>query len=447
MKKFNLLVLGVIALFAFACTGSTGSGDDPERKEDDQTLSTIKISGNFVSLSTNKSVMQNSTASQYYVWFYSIDNSGVHFLQKSEVGSTGNFSANIEDDKKFVAFLVDESKDYEKSKGVIGVSVGEEEWEALNTEYFDGDINLGDLSGNSDLYESSFDLESNENKSNIENLAKYDNILRSVKNTINLSELGARSRSDVVFGSENKDKFKDNYGEVSDFSFSGYQLVLYRDEKFNSGIKLYPPSDVSWGNGTSYSTISGCDASYENDDQFLEFGYGEDKDNLFQTIPEGNWSLKDNNDNVIAYLDYYISKPVKDDGRSVVPMVSFKVNTENDKIVSFDLKYYLYDGSNYIEMTAEQIEAYKFLITNFRCGLVDFNPNNDNNKRVDADIDLSFGESHIEMTDAIYPDTELLTDGKYDFYYNQSSDKSCDYISFGYELNNLKVSQRLRLDK
>ena len=124
-------------------------------------------------------------------------------------------------------------------------------------------------------------------------------------------------------------------------------------------------SDPNWGSlDSNYNSIS---VALDGNRYYLS------------TIPEGYWTLTDNNSSTLGYYDLSLTNPIGSDNFSKTYVPSIKLETNSDsKVSKVHLKWYLHNGTSYYEVTD---------LTSFWA----------NASRVTVGVnqqDLSYGETH-----------------------------------------------------
>ena len=165
----------------------------------------------------------------------------------------------------------------------------------------------------------------------------------------------------------------DRIGSYSDInSFSNNNLIGLRptikttNSEFNNidkdNIFLYPPSDTNYtlsryGNFNQVAGVnSGLPSTYSthNESNWYEFGF-------LKNFPVGDWLLKiTGSTEVKGKFHYAAAYPFNVNGYSIVPVPTIKLNmdtTDNSKLKSIDVKWYVYSDTGYKQVSNEYMNS------------------------------------------------------------------------------------------
>ena len=148
-----------------------------------------------------------------------------------------------------------------------------------------------------------------------------------VKSTDTMTADGTKSYSLTPPGSTYLKTFYDNGTENTSVEYnSSNPFVLDGD------------SDPNWGSlDSNYNFIN---VALDGNRYYLS------------TIPEGYWTLTDNNSSTVGYYDLSLVNPIGSDNFSKTYVPSIKLETNSDsKVSKVHLKWYLHNGTSYYEVT------------------------------------------------------------------------------------------------
>jgi len=202
---------------------------------------------------------------------------------------------------------------------------------------------------------------SSEDLETMEEIAISDNALVLYQNKYKSPDYDAEVQ--VLYNMDSLDSIKDTWSNIDDFNTSNLiglrptidtDLASFNDIDENS-IFLYPPSDVNFTTQRDGNFNQTADSStpilatYKNSDDgnFYEFSF-------VNSFPQGDWILKiQGSDDIKATFIFSAAYPYDDNGKSIVPVPQIRLNmdsNDNTKIKSVDVRWYIYDGTQYIQV-------------------------------------------------------------------------------------------------
>ena len=458
---YSILILLVFLTGFFIISGcSTPSGGSGSSSSDGGTVysSSVEVSGKVTLPSFSSSILSGSNlavgisyaaaSSDYKIVAIYHDCGGFYDFSYNiiDIDGDGNFTFSVKKGKNFIAFLVDTSKTYDKVIGIIGIKIDDSiYWEDIQTSYLNGNINLGTISttpAESIVLEganiSSVDVS---DLTDITRNACLDDFVRFIKNQINNNSGGDNrfySSPSYAFLHKNRDGILNVSTLPTQMEISGYQIYLSGEDigDVYDGMgsllpaanrpKLYPSNSVSQGNGTTYSSTVPIPAGYKCEDPDrvgYDFITGDTKQQLLQgTPPVGAWILENSTGTKKGEFDYSCAYPMRN-GKISVPIPIVKVNSsDNDKIDSFEIKWYLLDknGTDFEELSSNYVNK----VIDAGIEICDFLNSPEHRERMD---DLVFSdEGKIIPTDKWYFTTTNPSDGNY-----------ADYIGIYYKISDV----------
>jgi len=247
------------------------------------------------------------------------------------------------------------------------------------------DIDAGELTlsnGNEALSTSSTGGDFNLTGEQLKIIARSDDVAKSVKNDYLNSDIETKvfyNWDDPSVAADFSD-ITDSYSDPLDLNFLGSSIYMYTQSwapdklgtfddivSRSTKLALYPPAGstvTSLHNHTYNDTnpianngnmIAGPDEGeyYYNDfrvgsDERIECTFGLSE---LTTLPSGDWLLK-KDDTTIGIYDFAVGNPFYGSTSVIkVYIPSVKLTISAGKLARIDLKYYLYDGTNYVEVT------------------------------------------------------------------------------------------------
>ncbi|RKD94052.1 Ig-like domain-containing protein [Marinifilum flexuosum] len=283
---------------------------------------------------------------------------------KIEIAEDGSFSLDIEDEKEFIVFLMENNR----VKGLVGIDAGGEEyWENLNSGYLSGVIELGNVPSSSEdgllIAEKTIaDLSVVEGKSElIQKMSRLDDHIRTYMNFTNtgfknFASPGFVFSSNLVFGEQI---------DADDLSYAGYQIYAWGKGLENT-MHLFPPAEVARGNGEKYNDqtpIHGEAFDPGSEFKFMGFIGGETSADLLQgDIPAGEWSMQTTSGTELASYSLNSILPLENDKISV-PVPAITINSDADGVITeIDLNWQYYRGGELV--TIDDVEPLKDRISN-----------------------------------------------------------------------------------
>ncbi len=307
---------------------------------------------------------------------------GLEFEQ-IDINDDGSFSFDIDKGKSFVAFLVDPTREYDKSLGVIGISTSNTEyWEHIDTQLIDGNIALGEITT------SSLDriLQSENNvdtlgstitdKEMVNYIASIDNSLRTIENYINSGFSLVTFPNYQIRNPERTKSTITQWDEsyLDSYNFYGYQFYLFSyDKDFGDTPGLRTPYKVENLGGTIFQTGELIDTTFvirDFTDGYMLQDIHADWE-VFYSIPDGGgsiltslptdgiWELEDSSGNKKGEFNYSLAYPVSENDNThlitIVPLLKVNIaDGSTDLIESIEVRWYLYDDNT---QTYEQVNT------------------------------------------------------------------------------------------
>jgi hypothetical protein len=374
----------------------------------------------------------------------------ISLAKNIDVNSDGSFSAELEkmynyQGNKYPIYwllLLDKGNDNFEFIGISGSS-GDSLINLPIGEIKTATLNLGTIQ-KSDLDEASTSLNLNTlaqnfnlNSTEVENLAKLDDIVKSAIN-IYINNYGKSEDEYIepvlhVVSKGNYAKIKDDYALAD--NFVGYAFHIHGGKvsilsknfedicKGNKVLELIPPGKISTQNSeydsdNPFKSSPAEITSMENgakqcgatdfwmkkdpEDGFtvVNFLVGEDE-NLATTKPISNgWFILKLDDTEIAKFKFSYNLPLTKNGKYLkVPIPAIKLNVkDNGKVVGAYIKWYIYDEAinNFKEINGNYV---KKIAKVFSIHMDDFNGLNGNNNRLEIKCDdLDLTKTYIDFT-------------------------------------------------
>jgi hypothetical protein len=205
---------------------------------------------------------------------------------------------------------------------------------------------------------------SSEDLAKMEKIAISDNALILYQNKFKSPDYDAEIQA--LYNMDDLDNIKGSYSNINDFNTSnsiGLRPTIKTslsafDSIDENNIFIYPPSTVNYttardGNFNQEANITtAVTSTYKgtNDGNFYEFGFVEN-------FPSGDWLLKvQGSSDIKGKFNYSAAYPYDSNGKSIVPVPQIKLNmdtSDNTKIKSVDVKWYVYNGTQYEQVSDE----------------------------------------------------------------------------------------------
>ena len=291
------------------------------------------------------------------------------FPQTTNLNEDGSFSFNVFEGQNFVAFLIDPAKEYQKVLGVIGISVGGQEyWESIDTEWLEDDLYLGRIRQSSETVEeilvSEFALSELigdiTDYDKARRTATFDNSVRLLKNAINsdgvLIGAGASWISVSVPGgfSANQWTNPEEYEIESEYNIimgGAGNLMLVNPP---SAASIRAPFDLHFPDGSAIpagTPIPPSDTSIISADRaFLAFG-------PFYELVSGYWQVYDGDSRRLEIDVAGTSATVNDKLIQPVPALRLNSNETTGRITGLDIRWYLLgDDEEYAPVTETDLQ-------------------------------------------------------------------------------------------
>src|SRR6056297_149061 len=392
----SVAVIAVVVL-AFAGCGMFGNvgedeadtGIDEETQLDDAVTTFSGSLEDYQSLSLKKSIAQEKDIKGIFddvkIILFKNPNSDLmkNRLEYEEVSiqTDGSFSFDVDDGDTFMAFLIDQTQEYLKSVGLIGISTSSGEyWEYIDTGCLEGDVNLGTISESQTARllnsENNIDNIGAEitNRELVDYLAVNDNSLRVLENYINSDFKMITFPTYNFMSGEKKQMTVWDETILDNISYQGFQLGFI---SFKDGIdhgddsSVVPPYDISTRSGTLFTNSDKILLNINRDFSMLDFDvidqwlvyYGTSGGpSLFTGVPkDGYWNFIDENGTTVGKYNYLLAYPVEENDTShittLIPL--FKANIKSgttDIIESLQVRWYKISSGTYERVDPSMIE-------------------------------------------------------------------------------------------
>jgi hypothetical protein len=288
--------------------------------------------------------------SSYKIRIYDASNGQIKLdgYREIAIAEDGTFTFNVSEGVAFVAVLVDPSAEFRKALGVIGISTGASQyWEQIATEQIEGNIVLGTIpdvpvggiliSENdiSKIEATLTDIEA------IKTLARIDDAVRSLRNTIN-GEPDISTQESYVFGCNDMGlkKVADTTPSPSIYAFAGFQIAAWiNGTSAGNSVVLTPPDVVSLGDNPS-TKLAYINGGFFQD--HFEFGKGGLVGSpLIQECPEGYWSLSVDGTKR-GEFDFAAVPPMSNEQISIpVPVLALTTRQNGEIIDSISIAWHI----------------------------------------------------------------------------------------------------------
>ncbi len=293
-----------------------------------------------------------------------------------DLGSDGTFSYSPPVDGGFVLFAVDLEDDGDPVKGLIGVGTGEEGlvWQAMDTEFLTGTVDLGTIAQNNGLiWGSDTTVQQLEaggaltDSESVLQLAYFDDGVRMLKNHLNVGYdisrggLAERAYKPVVVvmyaGGEAEteyDELKAGFEPGDLEREEGYMLAVV--VQGNPTIELKPPEEISWDHEDESQSLTDFKEIelYDEEGSGIYSGgfrfYEDEDDDMGRFIPldehfSANWTIKVNDDEYEINLDSALTADDLTGEQSPFPVPRIDVNVDDaDLLESIEVEWFQMDG-------------------------------------------------------------------------------------------------------
>lgn len=353
-------LIGLCFLGSLAFCACDDSDDDIDNGNQVNPIpeGSIRITGNIVEPTTksmNKTATERSMVLVYTEKFTVENFSDGLEHESAEIAEDGSFNIDITEGKEFLMFLMEN----DKAVGLVGINTTDGQyWENINSGYLKGLVALGDIPSSSDngllVAEKTLDdITVVDDKSDlIKNISRVDDHVRTYMNFVNSGFKHWVTPGFCFFGNLQENEF------ITSINYAGYQLYVCGVE-LSPNMVLFPPSQVSKGNGTSFDPNTSISCDFSTDDEFSLHGFvsGEVSDDLLQgNIPAGEWLLKSSSDVLVGKHHLNSVTPVVAE-KILVPVPVIKINTSEENSVSnIEVKWQYNDNGVMKDIDAALLE-------------------------------------------------------------------------------------------
>lgn len=298
-----------------------------------------------------------------------------------DVTSSGSFDIPTSDFSSDDLTIFAVNKDTKEVYGNLGLTNGTNRLDSFDKSKLTNTLDFGNIySGTmtSNISLSNANVFSAEDLSILEKVAIGDDSIVLYQNKYKSPnyEVQMHNHYDIGTLSEIEDTFS-NPNDFNTTQFRGSQPVVITstsiwDNIGQNDILFYPPSDVSYttnfasgdfNNTSNSTTILPCNyymASYGGDEtrNFYSFEY-------IKSYPLNDWILKINGNNTQqAKFVFANANPFDNNDNLKVPIPSVKINMNGNFIGTIEVKWFIYDGTQYIELSEAMMKQIAFIDAN-----------------------------------------------------------------------------------